>query len=264
MFKITGILIVIIITSGAGWFIYNDINKGNSSENDVDDNLIAASVDNIPQDIKDIVIENNIIKINLAVPNLSKQIIFYNNDLPEDAKILLREKITKLRNNLKENNDLFLDWLSLGVNYKIAGDYESARDAWEYASVIRPSSSVSFSNLGDLYHYYLKDFPKAEKNFLQAIENDKQKTDVYIALHELYKYSYKQNTTLVTDVLFEGLKEEPKNTNLLIILAAYFKEIEDIANAKKYYTQARDEAQKLENTQLIELLNKEIKEISKP
>ena len=253
-----------MIASGAGWFIYNDINKGNSSENDVDDNLIATSVDNMPQDIKDTVIENDIIKINLAVPNLSKQIIFYNNDLPEDAKILLREKITKLRNNLKENNDLFSDWLSLGVNYKIAGDYESARDAWEYVSVIRPSSSVSFSNLGDLYHYYLKDFPKAEKNFLQAIENDKQKTDVYIALHELYKYSYKQNTTLVTDVLFEGLKEEPKNTDLLITLAAYFKEIEDIANAKKYYTQARDEAQKLENTQLTELLNEEIKEISKP
>src|SRR3989304_944637 len=145
MFKITGILIVIIITSGAGWFIYNDINKGNSSENDVDDNLIAASVDNIPQDIKDIV-----------------------------------------------------------------------------------------------------------------IENDKQKTDVYIPLHELYKYSYKQNTTLVTDVLFEGLKEEPRNINLLITLAAYFKEIEDIVNAKKYYTQARDEAQKLKNTQLTELLNKEI------
>ena len=264
MFKITGILIVIIITSGAGWFIYNDINKGNSSENDVDDNLIAASVDNIPQDIKDIVIENNIIKINLAVPNLSKQIIFYNNDLPEDAKILLREKITKLINNLKENNDLFSDWLSIGVNYKIAGDYESARDAWEYVSAIRPSSSVSFSNLGDLYHYYLKDFPKAEKNFLQAIENDKQKTDVYIPLHELYKYSYKQNTTLVTDVLFEGLKEEPRNINLLITLAAYFKEIEDIVNAKKYYTQARDEAQKLKNTQLTELLNKEIKEVSKP
>src|SRR3989344_7225784 len=105
MSEIIGRLIVIIIASGAGWFIYNDINKGNSPENDIninyiDDNLVTTSADNMSmsQDVKDTAIENNIIKINLAVPDLSKPIVFYNNDLQEDTKMFLREKITKLRN----------------------------------------------------------------------------------------------------------------------------------------------------------------------
>jgi len=269
MSKIIGILIVIIIASGVVWFIYNDINKGNLHENDINtddinDNLIATSANNTSRNIRDIIIEDDIIKISLAVPNLNKPIVFYNNDLQEDTKILLREKIAKLRNNLKENSDIFLDWLDLGLNYKIVGDYESARDSWEYASAIRPENSVSFANLGDLYHYYLKDFPKAEQNLRKAIENDKQNISFYIRLHELYKYSYKQDTTLVTDILFEGISANSESIDLLITLATSYKEIGDKVNAIKYYTQARDEAQKLENTQLVELLNEEIKKNSKP
>ena len=59
------------------------------------------------------------------------------------------------------------NWLVLGVYRKMIGDYESAKEVWEYASAIRPQNSVSFNNLGELYAYYLKDNAKAEKIILK-------------------------------------------------------------------------------------------------
>ena len=266
MSKTIGIIIVIITIAGAGWFIFNDINKNNNASDVIIDNIVATStgnVDDIQLDIvestEDNILSDDVVKvIDPNAPDLDKPIVFYNNELPEETKTLLRDKITKIRSRLKGDTDIFSDWLSLGVNYKIAGGYEEARDAWEYASIIRPLNSTSFGNLGDLYHFYLKDFPKAEKNLRTAIENNKQSASSYTALHELYKYSYKQDTALVTDVLFEGLTENPNNTDLLITLAAYYKEVGNTINAKKYYEQARDEAQKLGNIQLVELLDVEL------
>jgi Tfp pilus assembly protein PilF len=63
---------------------------------------------------------------------------------------------------------------------------------------------------------------------------------------------------MVTGILIEGIEANPSNTDLLVTLAAYYKDIEDNTNAKKYYEQARDEAQKLGNIQLVELLDVEL------
>ena len=80
---------------------------------------------------------------------------------------IVTAKIQDLSSQLKKDSDNLENWLVLGVYRKMIGDYESAKEVWEYASAIRPQNSVSFNNLGELYAYYLKDNAKAEKIILK-------------------------------------------------------------------------------------------------
>lgn len=195
----------------------------------------------------------------LDYPELDREFVFLDS-FPEEARVIINNNITTLKANLEVDKDSFGDWLDLAMQYKIIEDYEGARDIWEFLNIAFPGNSISPNNLGDLYHYYLKDFPKSEQNFKKAIENSPN-AQSYIGLHELYKYSYKQETSMVTDILIEGIEKNPRNTDVIITLAAYYKEIGDSTNTKKYYEQAHDEAEKIGNIQLVELLNEEISKL---
>lgn len=257
MYKIIKIFIMVIIVVALGLFIYLDMRvyifpKDNTSQNN---EKIKQS--NINLTLSEESVEDIEIKQELIYPDI-KQDLSFPDTFSEEAREIIQNNILTLASQLKTNPTSFNDWLDLATQYKIIEDYENAREIWEFLNIAFPGNSVSFTNLGNLYHYYLKDFPKAEQNLYLAIENDKTNTSSYIGLHELYKYSYKQDTDLVTAVLFEGLMKNPNDTNLLVTLANYYKEKGDTTNARKYYKQARDEAEKLKNFQLIQLLDEEI------
>ena len=125
--------------------------------------------------------------------------------------------IKEITAKLKEDYDQLQEWLQLGLLRNLIGDYEGAKQAWEFAAVIRPKDPVAFHNLGDLYWMQFSDFPKAEKYFLEAIEKGPQHPLFYIKLHELYRYSYKEKSDLADDVLEQGIKAtgDPYLKNLL-------------------------------------------------
>ena len=50
-------------------------------------------------------------------------------------------KIQDLSSQLKKDSDNLENWLVLGIYRKIIGDYEGAKEVWEYASAIRPQNS---------------------------------------------------------------------------------------------------------------------------
>lgn len=250
--------LISVIIIGVGFYIYNDIYKNQEKIQDIqsENSLHIKDTEKIQYEIKASPIKNKE-SVSMSIPDLDKPIVF-NDIFSDEEKKTITEKISNLIEKLKEDNNLFFNWIELGLYRKSIKDYIGAKDAWEYASKIRPQNNISFANLGNLHHYYLKDFPKAEQNLRSAIENDKQNTGAYTALHELYKYSYKQDTNLAVEVLLEGLKEKPNNTDLLVTLANYYKEKDDIENAQKYHKQALTEAQRLENLQLIKLLEEEL------
>ena len=195
-------------------------------------------------------------------PELSSSIVFPDS-LPEDAQVIIAGNIATLIDRLEKEKDSFNDWFNLAAQYKIIEDYEGARDIWEFLSISFTGSNTVFNNLGDLYHYNLKDFSKSEETFRKGIENDKNNVQAYIGLHELYKYSYKQETDLVIEVLIEGIENNPISTDLMITLANYYKERGNMSkgdqtNAKEYFELALVEAEKLDNTQLIDILTQEI------
>lgn len=147
-------------------------------------------------------------------PSLSRKITTASSVSAEAAPIY-KKKIEDAQAGLRKNTQSFDGWILLGTLYQQVGDYEGARQVFEYLSAIAPKNTVSFNNLGILYHYYLKDYPKAEANFLKAIENDPTYVMSYRNLFDLYSLSYKTNTTAAADIIKRGLKSNPNNQDLL-------------------------------------------------
>ena len=136
---------------------------------------------------------------------------------------------------VKENPDLFNLWIQLGLLKKTIGDYEGARDAWEYASIIRPLNDISFANLGQLYWRYLHLYAQAETNFKTAIKNNPHDSGTYGSLSDLYFYSMKDKAALADDVLLQGLAANPESINLPKALARLYERRGEYASAIEWW-----------------------------
>ena len=208
------ISVPLILVLGAGFFIWFDLNKSNESNGSGGSDFVK------PADMK--------------MPDLSRPIVI-TADFPEDAKEIAKKNIEDTIVELKTDNTLFNSWMRLGVLRKAIGDYEGAKEVWEFAGALAPKNSASFNNLGDLYWHYLPDFKKAEENFLKAIENDPAKTFIYINLSEFYSLSYKEKFDMADDILLKGLENNPSDLNLLKVLADYYKNSGNKNKAGEYY-----------------------------
>lgn len=136
---------------------------------------------------------------------------------------------------VKENPSFFNEWIQLGLMKKIIGDFEGARDAWEYASLIRPKNSISFANLGELYWRYLRIYPQAEINFKASIKNDPNDPGTYVSLSELYFYSLKEKDDLADDILLQGIAANPHNMDLPRSIARLYEKSGQYAQAIEWW-----------------------------
>lgn len=261
-------LIVGLIVVGV--FIFLDIRTPNSNTietadtaDDTDETFKSTST---PPDItvrsvsegtaaEEIEIENS-----TAIPNIDREIVipdFY----PPSAAMNMREKIALARGEIENDPSLFESWLILGNLYNDIHDWEGAIEIYEFLNETSPENSITFVNAGNLYHLHLKDFPKAETNFRQAIINNPTNQIAYSSFHELYKYSYKQDSTLAVDILKEGLAALPGNVNFVIQIATYYRDTGDTENARIYYIEAKEQALKDGNTELSDLIDIELQDL---
>jgi len=133
----------------------------------------------------------------------------------------------------------FNAWKVLGALHKAVGNYEGARDVWEYMGIIRPENSISFGNLGDLYMGFLVDFPKAEENLLRAIKNEPEGITYYRNLHTLYASGYDRvKKERADDVLLAGLKANPGVVDLMTLLGSYYRDEGDREKALEWFKRA--------------------------
>lgn len=224
---ILGVLLVIVIAALVGSYIYKDnkfpleesIEKSKNDEVVVSVVETATSTNGVNNDkgytIK-IVPNKSTNTVDVPVPNLDRSLSF-SKDTSDDARKIITEKINKLVKELKKDSSLFSDWIDLGLYRKMAGDYDGASEAWEYAGKISQKNSLSFRNLGDLYGYYLKDSTKAEKNFLKAIENGPSQIEYYFKTVEFYRDVMKDNTK-ARQVVEQGIKSNPNSKELKSLL----------------------------------------------
>lgn len=171
------------------------------------------------------------------VPSLDRSLEVKTQLLPQIAEDTKNELQT-LSQGLKENYDFLNGWLQLGALRRLIGDYEGAREALEFATLLRPENYVAFHNLGDLYGFQFKNYSKAEENFLKAIAKEPKDVDAYKSLAMLYQYSYTQKRDQTDDILLRGIEVAPDRTDLLAMLARYYVEIGDTVNARIYYNKA--------------------------
>lgn len=126
------------------------------------------------------------------------------------------------------------NWIAVGVIKKSFNDYEGAKDAWEYAGILYPDNALSFTNLGNLYGFYLHDNEKAELNLKKAITNDPYQLSYYLGLADFYKEVDETKKHKVPEVILSGISMI-QDINLYLYLATYYRDLGDKTNAVKYY-----------------------------
>jgi len=143
-----------------------------------------------------------------------------NRKIPNGVSENIKENIISLSESLKTDSKNFDLWINLGLYRKLAEDYGGAKQAWEYASILRPKFSLPFLNLANLYGYYIKDLKKAESNFLEAIEVESTETYSYVATANFYIEVLNDKNKAIA-IIKEGIKNNPKVEELKSILTEF-------------------------------------------
>ena len=204
--------VMVIIAIFAGYSFYG--NKDEKNEVITEEDIVPETQNETQDNDNQVVPSGN--EVVSRIPNLDRPIV-----VPESTPPAIKEEIINKINGfvalLKQDPDLFNEWLGLGIYRKEIKDYEGARQAWEYASVIRPKNSVSFGNLGVLYGYYLQNGALAEENYLKSIENDPKLPYLYAQTADFY-LEVMNNPQKAREILEKGLKAIPGDESLEAML----------------------------------------------
>ena len=154
-------------------------------------------------------------------PPLDRSVAPLSTLTPQVVKIVDADMAATIA-TLKSNPMRIDAWIDLGLQRKELGDYIGARDAWEYAKALgQDTNIVPWNNLGDLYHYYLKDYPKSELNWKKVIALKPDYIQAYRGLFELYFYSYTEKADQIPVFLKAGIAKNPNSPDLKQMLADY-------------------------------------------
>ncbi len=168
-------------------------------------------------------------------PTLDRGIVF-GSSVPAEARTIIQQKIAGFVANLKKDPTDASSWFDLAIWYHTADDFEGARQIWEFLIKAAPEDTTAYDNLGRMYYFDLKDFPKAESYFKQSISVRSDIITPYIELFGLYKDSYKQNTTAAVDILITASKKFPTNPDPFLLLGGYYRDHNEIAKARDAFT----------------------------
>lgn len=195
----------------------------------------------------------------ISLPDLDRKVLFAAS-IPADARIILQGQINATVANLKKNPNSVADWYNLAIYYHEADDFDGARLVWEFLVKAAPNNPVAYENLGKLYHFDLKDFPKAEMYFKEAMTIDKT-MDPYLELYELYDYSYKKDTSLAVDTLNIAAQKFATSSIPYDTLGDYYRTKGDTTDARAAFTKALDRARANGDVQAMAAIGKEISEL---
>ena len=174
------VLSVAIILMLLGGYVYFDRRSKNSLS--VLENMSATTTSELPGKVGD--------KITVQGPNGSytiEQVPITEGTVPQsipdldrpltpsanatvslDAKTLAARKVSERQSLLKKDPGNLPAWLDLGMYQKMGGDFEGTVISWTYATKLS-RYHVAFSNLGNLYAYFLHDIDKSLSYYKQAI-----------------------------------------------------------------------------------------------
>jgi tetratricopeptide (TPR) repeat protein len=176
---------------------------------------------------------------NMKPPLKWEEFIVKDRTLSQDYVLKIKKDFDSRAAALKKDPTLFNDWVALGNDKKLAGDYEGAKDIYIFAGQIRPLNSLSFGNLGDLYMNFLKDYPNAEIAFKRAVVNAGTENSSYIRnLIDLYHFWGKSD--LEKQTILEAISKFPNEAQFLVLMSRWYSGVGDKANAIIYMQKALD------------------------
>jgi hypothetical protein len=158
----------------------------------------------------------------VPAPSYVKPLVF-SESITSDIKTALTAQFTENQKILAKNKFDFNAWIDLGMLRKLAGDYQGAKEIWEYVGKVWPQNTLSFANLGDLYQNFLHDYAKADASYKLALKNNPSDATLYRALFDLYSNTtYKPTATAAVDILTAGVAKNPAALDLHVLLARYY------------------------------------------
>lgn len=160
-------------------------------------------------------------------------------DMSQEQCVSIQSQDATVVGKLNANPADSSAWIQLGTLREESGDYQGAVVAWNYVATLYPTNSAAYFNLGDLYMNFLKEYPKAEANYLLAMKYAPADTTIYTNLFTLYTTTpYSPGVTAAEDILKRGIAANPKAVDLQVTLARYYKSLGRTADAKAQYDAA--------------------------
>lgn len=176
-------------------------------------------------------------KKNIPQPKNFDHVLSYPGSISADIKAKIEETFAEDIKQIKADNNINA-WADLAVLRKITEDYKGSAEIWIYISKRYPTYAGPYAALGDLYGNYLKDYPKAETNFLKALSLDPRNTDMYVDLYNLYRGPFPKSNTAAEDILKRGITATGGVYQLHVELARYYTSKNRIVEAKAAYDAA--------------------------
>lgn len=207
------VIIILLLVAGLGYYIYSDYFNKESIPSSLDNERIEQ----------------------IATLDFTKRDKEISEEKREEYEEKFRADAAKFLNN-PGSAIAFWPLIEIAQIKQLIGDYDGAEQALIWAEELQPKSYLVHGNLGNLYFRHYQDFAKAEEYYLKAIEEGNPKTVFYyFELHEIYRYFYKQETSLAEDILKRGIETHPDETNLMAVLADYYKGLGRFHESKEYY-----------------------------
>ncbi len=169
-------------------------------------------------------------------------------NLSSEAYTILKNKRAGIVAEINKNPAVMQNWLVLGVVHKQVGDFEGARIYYSYVATVNPENLVAHWNLGTLYENDLHDLTKAEAEFRKVLALDPQYAPAYLELSTMFinAKDWKKAET----ILLEGIAKLPKDIDLRVAQANYFKLRGDKTQARASYDAAIALAKEQNNSAL--------------
>lgn len=183
---------------------------------------------------------------------------------PEDIRQLSIDKVNAATAELRENPDLVSRWLEIAVYRKGADDFDGAEEIWIYMTKKWPGDPTAYANLANLYQLELNKPRAAARYWRKYIEivPEGYRVAGYRSLHDLYRTKLADEDK-ARDVLLEGLARYPDSTDLMVPLAVFERDRGNLDEARTYFTQAKDIADRLGNAALSSILAEELEKLGR-
>lgn len=146
-------------------------------------------------------------------------------------------QIEELRQNIREDKGFVNAYIQIGYIYGELGDDRHELATYKKLANLRPESSPPFVALGQ-YYKNKGQYIISEKNFLKAVDNDPGNISIYQDLAFFYTHDLSDREQKFESLVLDATNNQPDiKSDLMHILAFYFKEIGNTEKAINYLTQ---------------------------
>lgn len=239
------IFVLALAVGGGGWYVWQgwnkpaiDLTSGNLDLPELEKLSEAEKLPEVPVSANDDKPVSDFFDLKALALKIISRPIVVTAPISERSKNDVLVKLDEFIKLIKENYDYPYAWYDLGAYRKLIGDYIGAVEAYQFVVQIRPQDPTAYINLGDLYGFYLKDYEKSEQSFLSVINIDPANINAYRQLATIYEYRFKEKAMEAENIFLLGIKFNPREVSLKVLLGQYYERQGRLADALKYFEEA--------------------------